>query len=122
DFLESGALPFTITSEQIAEWIDNALAWVQEHAGDLAGQAAASAGSVVVGFTAVALAIFCSVFFLARGAQLWTWFLNQLPARTRAARQVAGGAGWDTFSGYTRGTVIIALVDGVLAFLLLSVL
>ena len=122
DFLESGSLPFTITSEQIAEWIDTALAWVQEHAGDLAGQAAASAGSVVVGFTAVALAIFCSVFFLARGAQLWTWFLNQLPARTRATWQVAGGAGWDTFSGYTRGTVIIALVDGVLAFLLLSVL
>ncbi|ADG74921.1 protein of unknown function UPF0118 [Cellulomonas flavigena DSM 20109] len=122
DFLESGSLPFTITSEQIAEWIDTALAWVQEHAGDLAGQAAASAGSVVVGFTAVALAIFCSVFFLARGAQLWTWFLNQLPARTRATWQVAGGAGWYTFSGYTRGTVIIALVDGVLAFLLLSVL
>ncbi|GIG39509.1 AI-2E family transporter [Cellulomonas phragmiteti] len=122
DFLESGSLPFTITSEQIAEWIDNGLAWVQEHAGDLAGQAAASAGSVAIGFTAVALAVFCTVFFLARGAQLWTWFLNQLPARTRSTWMVAGTAGWYTFSGYTRGTVIIAIVDGVLAFLLLSVL
>lgn len=122
DFLESGSLPFTITSEQIAEWIDNGLTWIQDHAGDLAGEVAASAGSVVVGFTAVALAIFCSVFFLARGAQLWTWFLNQLPARSRASWQVAGSAGWYTFSGYTRGTVIIALTDGVLAFLLLTVL
>ncbi|WP_416220876.1 AI-2E family transporter [Cellulomonas sp. S1-8] len=122
DFLESGALPFTITSEQIAEWIDNGLQWVQEHAGTLAGQAAASAGSVAIAFTALALAVFCSVFFLARGDQIWTWFLNQLPARSRATWQTAGDAGWYTFSGYTRGTVLIALADGVLAFLLLTVL
>ncbi len=122
DFLESGTLPFTITSEQIAEWIDNGLRWIQEHAGDLASQAAASAGSVVEGFTALALAIFCTIFFLARGAQLWTWFLNQLPARSRSTWVTAGGAGWYTFSGYTRGTVIIAFTDGVLAFFLLTVL
>lgn len=122
DYLESGALPFTITNEQIAEWIDNGLSWVQDHAGDLASQAAASAGSVAIGFTALALAIFCSVFFLARGAQIWTWFLNQLPARVRGSWMTAGGAGWYTFSGYTRGTVIIALVDGVLAFFLLTLL
>lgn len=122
DFLESGSLPFKITSEQIAEWIANAQQWIQDHAGQLAGQAAAGAGSVVEVFTAVALAIFCSVFFLARGAEMWTWFLNQLPARTRDSWKLAGGAGWYTFSGYTRGTVIIALTDGILAFILLSIL
>ncbi|WP_019137326.1 AI-2E family transporter [Cellulomonas massiliensis] len=122
DFLESGSLPFKITSEQIAEWIANAQQWIQDHAGQLAGQAAAGAGSVVEVFTAMALAIFCSVFFLARGAEMWTWFLNQLPARTRDSWKLAGGAGWYTFSGYTRGTVIIALTDGILAFILLSVL
>ena len=91
DFLESGTLPFTITNEQIAEWIENGLRWIQDHAGDLAGQVAASAGSVVEGFTAVALAVFCTVFFLARGAAMWTWFLNQLPARSRSAWMTAGG-------------------------------
>ncbi|WP_136519799.1 AI-2E family transporter [Cellulomonas telluris] len=122
DFLESGALPFTITNDQIVEWIDNGVAWVQEHAGDIASQAAASAGSVVEGFTALALATFCTVFFLARGTQMWTWFLNQLPVRVRETWVTAGGAGWYTFSGYTRGTVIIAITDGVLAFVLLTVL
>ncbi|QGQ19156.1 AI-2E family transporter [Cellulomonas sp. JZ18] len=122
DFLESGALPFTITNDQIVEWIDNGVAWVQEHAGDIASQAAASAGSVVEGFTALALATFCTVFFLARGTQMWTWFLNQLPMRVRETWVTAGGAGWYTFSGYTRGTVIIAITDGVLAFVLLTVL
>jgi len=122
DFLENGNLPFTITNEQIAEWISNGQKWVQEHAGDLAGQAAAGAGSVVEVFTALALAIFCTVFFLARGREMWTWFLNQLPARVRESWKTAGGAGWYTFSGYTRGTVIIAVTDGALAFILLSIL
>ena len=122
DFLESGTLPFTITSGQIAGWIEDGLTWVQDHAGDLAGQVAASAGSVVEAFTALALAVFCTVFFLARGAAMWTWFLNQLPMRARPTWITAGEAGWYTFSGYTRGTVIIALTDGIIAFLLLTVL
>ena len=79
EFLESGSLPFTITADQIAQWISNGQEWVQDHAGDLAGQAAAGAGSVVEVFTALALAIFCTAFFLARGRDMWTWFLNQLP-------------------------------------------
>jgi len=122
DFLENGPLPFKITNEQIAEWISTAQQWVQDHAGDLAGQAAAGAGSVVEIFTALALAIFCTIFFLARGREMWTWFLNQLPVRARETWKTAGGAGWYTFSGYTRGTVIIAVTDGMLAFILLTVL
>ncbi|RHA41010.1 AI-2E family transporter [Cellulomonas rhizosphaerae] len=122
DFLESGKLPFTITNEQIVKWIDSGQQWLQDHAGELATQAAARAGSVVEIFTALALAIFCTVFFLARGKEMWTWFLNQLPARHRETWKIAGGAGWYTFSGYTRGTVIIALTDGALAFTLLLIL
>ena len=122
DFLESGKLPFTITNDQISQWISNGQDWLQSHAGDLAGQAAAGAGSVVEVFTALALAIFCTAFFLARGQVMWTWFLNQLPARVRPTWKEAAGAGWYTFSGYTRGTVLIALTDGLLAFIALLIL
>jgi len=122
DFLESGKLPFTITNDQIVKWIDSGQQWLQDHAGELATQAASRAGSVVEIFTALALAIFCTIFFLARGKEMWTWFLNQLPQRARETWQIAGGAGWYTFSGYTRGTVLIALTDGALAFILLLVL
>ena len=121
-FLIHGPLPFAITNDQINQWISEGQAWLQQHGGQLAGQAAAGAGSVVEVFTALVLATFCTVFFLARGADMWTWFLNQLPARARDIWQTAGGAGWDTFSGYTRGTVIIAVTDGMLAFLLLSII
>jgi predicted PurR-regulated permease PerM len=122
EFLEHGPLPVSITNEQITEWIDTGRQWLQEHAGDLAGQAAESAGSVVEVFTALALAVFCAVFFLARGQEMWTWFLNQLPRGVRDSWMTAGGAGWYTFSGYTRGIVIIAVTDGFLAFVLLSII
>jgi putative heme transporter len=122
DFLENGPLPVSITADDVNGWIENGRQWLAEHGGDIASQAAASAGSVFEAFAAIALAIFCTVFFLARGKDMWTWFLNQLPARSRESWKVAGGAGWYTFSGYARGTVIIALVDGILAGILLAVL
>ncbi|WP_435736118.1 AI-2E family transporter [Cellulosimicrobium sp. PMB13] len=122
DLLENGPLPVTITSDDFEGWIENGRQWLTEHGGDIASQAAASAGSVFEAFAAVALAIFCTVFFLARGKDLWTWFLNQLPARSRDSWKIAGGAGWYTFSGYARGTVIIAIIDGILAGILLAIL
>jgi len=122
DYLEDGPLPVTITNDQINDWINEGRDWVVQHGGELASQAASSAGSVVQVFGALALATFCSVFFLARGHEMWIWFLNQLPARTRETWQTAAEAGWYTFSGYTRGTVIIAVSDGLLAFVLLVAL
>ncbi len=122
DFLENGPLPVTITADDVTGWIENGRQWIAEHGGDIASQAAASAGSVFEAFAAIALAIFCTVFFLARGKDMWTWFLNQIPARSRDSWKTAGGAGWYTFSGYARGTVIIAIIDGILAGILLAVL
>lgn len=122
DFLIEGPLPFAITTDQINQWIIDGQAWLTEHGGELAGRAAEGAGSVVEVFAALALATFCTVFFLARGGQMWTWFLNQLPSRIRETWQTSAGAGWYTFSGYTRGTVIIAVTDGLLSFILLTII
>ncbi|WP_331716253.1 AI-2E family transporter [Occultella aeris] len=116
-------LPFglTITEDQVNEWFDQGLAWLQENQGALLDRAAAGAGSVFEVFAALALAIFSTVFFLARGSEMWKWFLNQLPAKVREKWMLAGGVGWYTFSGYARGTVIIALVDGFLAAIILLI-
>lgn len=122
DFLEHGPLPFTITSDNLNEWLDTAREWVSSHGGDIASTAFAQAGSVVEVFTCLALAVFCTVYFLASGKQMWRWFVNQLPAGARRTVVEAGGAGWYTFSGYTRGTVIIALTDGLLAGIFLTIL
>jgi predicted PurR-regulated permease PerM len=68
------------------------------------------------------LAIFCTIFFLASGTSMWRWFMSQVPVRTRSRWYAAAGAGWYTFSGYTRGTVLVAISNGVLAGIFLSIL
>lgn len=122
EFLEDGPLPVTITADDVGQWIENGRVWITEHSGDIASQAAASAGSVVEVFAGIALAVFCTVFFLAKGREMWVWFLNQLPSRWRDATTAAGGVGWYTFSGYARGTLIIASTDGILVGIFLAIL
>lgn len=121
DFLENGPLPFTITNDDITGWISDGQKWLIEHSGDIAGTVFSNVGGVFEVFTILALGVFTTVFFLAVGPQMWVWFLNQLPARSRLKVHGAAGAGWYTFAGYARGTVIIAVIDGILAYILLSI-
>lgn len=121
-FLEDSPLHLTITAEDVQSWIAQAQQWISENSSTIASQALTSAGSVAQVFTALALATFCTVFFLTRGTQMWEWFLNQLPARMRETWHTGGSVAWYTFSGYTRGTVIVAGADGVLAVIILLAL
>ena len=121
-YVESGPFGLSVTGDQINEWIDQGRQWVADNADSLVSQAAQSAGSVFEGFAIFALSIFCTVFFVASGGRMWRWFLGQIPEEHRNRWQAAAGAGWYSFSGYARGTVIIAFVDGVLAFILLTIL
>src|SRR5699024_5852580 len=116
-------LPFgiSITTAQLEEWANTGLEWVQENQTELIDRAAEGAGSVFEVFATLALAIFCTVFFLIRGDEMWRWLVNQLPSRVREKWIIAGGVSWYTFSGYARGTVMIALVDGVLAVIVLLI-
>ncbi|PFG38263.1 putative PurR-regulated permease PerM [Georgenia soli] len=124
-FFETGPLPFHFTQAEINDAINQAVTqattYVQQNAGDLAGQVLSNAGAVALVFTVLALSLFLTIFFLARGGSMWRWFLNQLPTKNRERTHVAATAGWYTFSGYARGTMIVALADGVMAFILLSI-
>lgn len=121
-------LPFglSVTDEQIQEWIHQGEAWIEANQQDLINRAATGAaegaGSLFEVFAILALATFCTVFFLARGSQMWEWFINQLPARVREKWVIGGEVAWYTFSGFARGTVLVALADGALAAIILSVL
>lgn len=122
DLLEQSPLELTVTNEDVQGWLEQAQTWIAENSSAIASQALSSAGSVGLVFMVLALATFCTVFFLSRGTEMWAWFLNQLPARMREPWHAGGGVAWYTFSGYTRGTVIIAAADGVLAVIALLIL
>jgi predicted PurR-regulated permease PerM len=104
-----------------SEWLADGGAWLQANAGDYVGTAAESAGSIAEGATAVVLAIFCTVFFLTQGGRMWQWVLSLVPADRHDRWQAAASAGWTAFSGFTRGMFFVALADGVLAGVFLSV-
>ena len=121
-FLEDGPLPWSVTAEDINEWWQAALRWLQDNSASIASSAASQLGTVALTFMVLALAIFCTIFFLARGGDMWHWFLNQLPAHVRQTWHTAGGVGWYTFSGFARGTVIIGFCNAFLAAILLTVI
>src|SRR5690606_1420742 len=110
-FLEDGPLPWTVTSDDIDHWWQNGLQWLQENSSTIASTAASQFGSVAIVFMVISRETFCSVFFLARGGAMWLWFLKQLPIGARQRWHTAGGVGWYTFSGFARGTVIIAFCN-----------
>ncbi len=121
-------LPFgmSVSADQLREWFQQGEQWIQENQDTLINRAATGAaegaGSLFEVFAILALATFCTVFFLARGSQMWEWFINQLPARVREKWVMGGEIAWYTFSGFARGTVLVALADGALAAIILSVL
>lgn len=125
DFLNSMPFHLALTSDQVRDWIYD---WVQrgqtyvtENWQKLAGTVMSNAGGVLIFFTIFALSVFVAVFFLLQGAQMWRWFLNMLPTRSRGKWNHAAQAGWWSFSGYARGTMIIAAIDGVLAWVFLEI-
>ncbi|WP_372592734.1 AI-2E family transporter [Actinotalea sp.] len=122
DLLKASPLHLTITGEDVQRWLVQAQGWVSQNTSTIASRALTSAGSVVEVFTALALAIFCTVFFLIRGQEMWVWFLNQLPSRMRPGWFTGGGVAWETFSGYTRGIFLVAASDGALAAIALVAL
>ena len=95
--------------------------WVTQNSGSLAGRALSGAGVAVEALTGLALAVFCSVFFLTSGGQIWTWVLTQTGG-DRRRWDGAARAGWATFAGYTRGIVIIAATNAVLVCAALLIL
>jgi predicted PurR-regulated permease PerM len=121
-FLQDLPFGLSVTGDQINEWLAAGGQWLADNAESLAGQAAERAGSVFEALLVIALAVFLTVFFVNSGDRMWRWFLHQVPPSQRRRWRDAAGAGWYTFSGFARGTVIIAFIDGVLAFVLLSIL
>ncbi|MFJ8623829.1 AI-2E family transporter [Kitasatospora sp. NPDC093550] len=96
--------------------------FIAAHRSTLVNTALSGAGRAVELVTGLALAVFCSVFFLHSGDRMWCWAQRQLPARSRPAWDRAGRAAWRTFAGYTRGVLIVAATNAVLVGIALAIL
>ena len=126
DFIDNSPFGVSLTSDQAYSWVstmfDRGEKYLLDNWQNIATTALSNVGAVTLAITSVALAIFVTVFFLLSGAQMWRWFLNLLPTDARAKWNHGAQAGWRTFAGYGRGTIIIAFIDGILAWIYLEIL
>jgi predicted PurR-regulated permease PerM len=130
--------PFQAGLTRLAEWLHTsplhvrpydleslgtaAREWLRQHQGQLAGRALGGAATAAEILTGLALAAFCAVFFLHSGEKMWAWIRDQLPERTRDTCERAGRRAWQTFEGYVRGTILVALSNAVIVTLVLLLL
>ena len=125
DFLVHGPLPLHLTQQELMNrlqgLLDEGQDYIQSNAPTLAGEVLSNASAVVDVFAVLALALFSTIFFLASGGKMWLWFLNELPSHLRRNVHRAAGAGWYTFAGYARGTVLVALTDAIMAGIFLQI-
>jgi len=114
--------PLKISTADLNNAVAQAKAWISNNRGALASQALSSAGIALALLSGLALAVFCSLFFLSSGRTMWAWVVEQMPAGRRARFGGAVSAGWDAFAGYTRGILIVASSNGAVVALALALL
>ncbi|MFD7026942.1 AI-2E family transporter [Streptomyces sp. NPDC059917] len=116
--------PFRLDPHALSDLQARIGSYLSSHRSTLLDTAVTGAGRLVQALTVIALALFCSVFFIHSGDRQWAWFCAQFPVDARQRLGDAGRAAWRTFTGYTHGIVLVAATNAVLvcvALLLLGV-
>lgn len=106
------------------ESLENAVVnWLQNHRSMLRNLARTGARYLFEFVTMLLLALFVTLFLLYEGERIWRWLISPLeqnPARRRVDR--AGHVAWSTVTGYVHGTVVIAVIHGIVIGLTLFLL
>lgn len=126
DFIQRFPFEVHLSREQLSAWSDQALnqaqAYLASNWSGLLTETVANVSSAALVCTVLVLALFTTIFFLHSGHEMWAWFVALLPASRREVTSRAAHAGWSTFSGYARGTMIVAGTDGLFAAIFLQIL
>lgn len=110
-FLDSG--PFGLPPVNLDTLLDQVSNAVSSNTGTITSGAVATALSVGEFLGGLVLAIFSLIIFLYQGASIWRSLLKLVPAPVRPRVDVAGQRSFASLSGYTRATVLVAIVDAV---------
>jgi predicted PurR-regulated permease PerM len=111
--------PLNLSSDDFSGYVTEVENWGKDFASDIGSSALGSVGDVVLGGSVF---IFGVIFFMLSRASIWAWVISWMPARSRPYVNTSGHLAWDSLSGYTRGTVVVALCDSILVFIGLLIL
>lgn len=113
EWLESGALGFSFSAEQLRMFVDEIVGTVRNNNSMLWSGALEIGTTVTQVVVGALLAIFALIFFLIDGERIWMWTLGFLPRRAHAGAHAAGQAGWTSVGQYVRVQILVAFVDAV---------
>ncbi|MDP9397124.1 MAG: AI-2E family transporter [Actinomycetota bacterium] len=117
-WLERG--PLGLTAGQIEQAVTQLTDRAQS--GALGGTALRTAATAAEFLTGALLALFLLFFFLYDGRGIWSWVVKLFSQSVERDVQAASERAWDTLTGFVRGTVLVAFVDGFFIGLALVVL
>ncbi|GAA5157793.1 MULTISPECIES: AI-2E family transporter [Amycolatopsis] len=102
-----------LRQEQIQQFIDNAIGYLQHNQAALTTNALTTAGTVGEILTGFLLTLFVTIFFLAGGERIWHFLMLGVPGQVRDRVDVAGRRGFASLVAYVRATAAVAVVDAV---------
>jgi predicted PurR-regulated permease PerM len=111
-FLVQG--PLGISPVEIDQGIDRALEQLRGSLGGIATQVLTGAGYAVNLLAQAVLTIIVVFFFLGDGARIWSGLVGLLRPSLQDDAHALGHRSFDILRSYTKGIVVVAVVDGVL--------
>jgi predicted PurR-regulated permease PerM len=111
--------PLNLSDDDFSGYVTEVENWGKNFALDIGSSALGSVGDIVLGGSVF---IFGVIFFMMSRNSIWQWVISWMPTRSRPYVDTSGHLAWDSLSGYTRGTVVVALCDSILVFIGLLIL
>jgi putative heme transporter len=102
-----------ISNRQVSTVRDSIINALHQQAQHLAGPALTGLVTVFEVIAGVLIAVFVSLYLLARGDVVWRWTVTLLPRRVRPGATRMGPSVWRTLGGWMRGTALVATFHGV---------
>lgn len=114
--------PLQMSDSQFSSLLEQVQSWGTGVLKSFAGDAFGALGSIGTLIIAASVFIFGVIFFLMSPEKIWGWLMSWTPVQLREHIDISGRIAWDSIAGYTRGIVVIALMDGLLVYIGLLIL
>jgi predicted PurR-regulated permease PerM len=105
--------PLGLSEAELQNYVDRVRMSIEANRDRLTTGAISTATAAVEFAAGAALVLFTTFFLLFDGHRVWAWVVRLFPRAVEARVDEAGQRAWVTLVAFVRGTIIVALVDGV---------
>lgn len=114
--------PLHLKDQNLKDLQQKGLDQLNQHRGAIVNGVVSGASVAVEIIAGLVLSAFITFFLIYDGERIWRFVASPFRARTAERVDRAALAAWNTLSGYIRGSVIIAMIHGLIMGISLSVL